>query len=59
MRDSVALTKESLNMFETMLEAGRPVEEIRFIGDSLVAFSMNKQIYDKMTTAPQPARDIA
>ena len=58
MKDCIQLTREALDMFEKMVSEGRPLEEIRVIGDALGSMAYTKQVYDRLSQQQPTERGI-
>jgi len=57
MKTAVDLMKESLQIYEKLIEEGRPIEEIRYIGDFLSSMAMSQAIYEKVNKQQETPRD--
>ena len=57
MKTAVDLMKESLQIYEKLITEGRPIEEVRYIGDFLSSMAMSQVIYEKVNKQQEPPRD--
>jgi len=57
MKTAVDLMKEALQIYEKLIAEGRPIEEVRYIGDFLSSMAMSQAIYEKVNKQQEPPRD--